>query len=147
MKTHVVKPAEIKKEWLIVDATDQTLGRMASQISYVLRGKHKPTFTPHLDAGDNVIVINVDKIKLTGNKWRDKFYYRHTNFIGGIKATKAQDMLKDNPDRLVKFAVKGMLPSNKMGRKLLGNLKVYAGNEHPHESQKPVPMAARTANT
>ncbi len=145
MKTQSVTPSDINKQWLLVDAKDKSLGRVASEVARLLRGKHKPTFVPHLDCGDNVIVVNADKVSLTGNKWDAKFYYRHTNYIGGIKSTVAKDMLDTYPDRLVSIAVKGMLPHNKLGRKVLGNLKVYAGSEHPHEAQKPVPAPSRLA--
>lgn len=145
MKTQSVTPSDIKKQWLLVDAKDKSLGRVASEVARLLRGKHKPSFVPHLDCGDNVIVINADKVSLTGKKWDAKFYYRHSNYIGGIKSTVAKDMLDTYPDRLVSIAVKGMLPHNKLGRKVLGNLKVYAGSEHPHDAQKPVSAPPRLA--
>jgi len=145
MKTQSVTPSDIKKQWLVVDAKDKSLGRVASEVARLLRGKHKPTFVPHLDCGDNVIVINAEKVALTGRKWDTKFYHRHTNYIGGIKSTVAKDMLEAYPDRLVNIAVKGMLPHNKLGRKVLGNLKIYVGSEHPHEAQKPVPAPSRLA--
>ncbi|NRA67496.1 MAG: 50S ribosomal protein L13 [Pseudobacteriovorax sp.] len=145
MKTQSVTPSDIRKQWLIVDAADVSLGRVASEVSRLLRGKHKPSFVPHLDCGDNVIVINADKVKLTGNKLETKFYYRHSNYIGGLKSTVAKDLMATYPDRVITAAVKGMLPHNKLGRKVLGNLKVYAGTEHPHEAQKPVAAPARLA--
>lgn len=145
MRTQSVTPSDIKKQWLIVDAKDAPLGRVASEISRLLRGKHKPDFVPHLDCGDNVIVINADKLIMTGNKLDTKFYYKHSNYIGGLKATLAKDMLATYPDRIISHAVKGMLPRNKLGRKVLGNLKIYAGSEHPHEAQKPVAAPARLA--
>lgn len=145
MKTYSVKPADIKKQWVIVDAADQNLGRLASQVAYVLRGKHKPSFTPHMDCGDHVIVINASKINLTGNKARDKFYFHHTSYVGGIKAISAEDLLEKNPSEVIEIAVKGMLPKNKLGRQIAGHLKVYADTEHPHASQQPVPMPVRTA--
>ncbi|MCX6108411.1 MAG: 50S ribosomal protein L13 [Proteobacteria bacterium] len=138
MKTHSIKPSDFTKKWVIVDAKDQTLGRLASQIAHVLRGKNKPTFVPHLDTGDNVIVINCAKVKLTGNKWADKFYHHHTGFMGGIKQTSAQDLLAKHPDRLLSIAVKGMLPKTKLGRQLLTNLRVYPDDQHGQEGQKPV---------
>ncbi len=144
MKTHSVKAADIKKQWVIVDAADQALGRVASQIAYLLRGKHKTTFVPHLDGGDNVVVINADKIRLTGLKWKDKVYYHHTSYVGGIKAIKADDLVKKDPSRMISHAVKGMLPANKLGRQILKNMKVYSGAEHPHEAQKPVAAQKRT---
>ena len=143
MRNQMTKPSEINKEWFVIDAADQALGRMASQVAYVLRGKHKPSFVPHLDCGDNVVVINADKVKMTGRKLEQKFYYRHSNFIGGLKSVRADDMLSDNPDRVIVAAVKGMLPKNKLGRQMLGNLKVYAGSEHPHEAQQPKEIPQR----
>ena len=145
MKTQSVTPSDIKKQWLIVDAKDAPVGRIASEVSRLLRGKHKPNFVPHLDCGDNVIVINAEKLIMTGNKLESKFYYRHSNYIGGLKATLAKDMLAEHPDRIISRAVKGMLPGNKLGRQVLGNLKIYPGTEHPHEAQKPVPAPARLA--
>jgi len=145
MKTYSVTPKDIKKEWLIVDATDKTLGRLATEVARVLRGKHKPSFVPHLDCGDNVVVVNAAKVKLTGDKWKDKTYYSHSTYIGGIKAIKAEDLVKTYPDRIVTFAVRGMLPKTKLGRKVLKNLKVYGGTEHPHLSQKPTDLRPRLA--
>ena len=136
-KTYTMKASEIKKEWLIVDATDQTVGRLASQVAAILRGKHKPTFTPHMDCGDNVIIINAEKIKFTGNKLTDKIYYRHTNHPGGLKQETAKEILNKAPERILEKAIKGMLPKNKLGRKMYRNLYVYVGNNHPHEAQKP----------
>ena len=143
MKTHSVKPADINKKWVIVDAKGQTLGRLASDISRVLRGKHKPQFVPYLDCGDNVVVLNASDVKLTGNKWREKRYYRHTGYIGGIKETSAEELLEKHPERLVMNAVRGMLPKNKLGRKVLTNLRVYPGKEHPHDPQKPEAFPGR----
>lgn len=141
MKTHNVKAAEIKKKWVVVDAENQTLGRVASQIAYVLRGKHKPTFTPHLDTGDNVIVVNATKVKLTGNKLTDKMYYKYTGYIGGLKTASAQELLdRGKGNRMIVDAVKGMLPKNKLQNKLMTNLRVFEGAEHNMEAQKPVPM-------
>ena len=135
----------INKKWLIVDASGQALGRVASQIAHILRGKHKPTYTRNWDCGDNVVVINAEKIKLTGNKMRDKFYHSHSSYIGGIKSVRAEDMMKSFPERLIKLAVKGMIPNSVLGRQALGNMKVYAGSEHPHVAQKPVAMGPRVA--
>ena len=140
MRTHSVKPDGLEKNWVIVDSKDRSLGRVASQIAYLLRGKHKPTFVPHLDCGDNVIVINAAKAKLTANKAETKIYYHHTGFVGGIKARAAKDIA---PDQLLYNAVKGMLPKNKLSREVIKNLKVYVGEEHPHEAQKPVPAPSR----
>jgi large subunit ribosomal protein L13 len=144
MKTYSVKPADIKKKWVIVDATNQTLGRLASEVAHVLRGKNKPTFVPHLDTGDNVIVINASKVRLTGKKWTDKFYHHHTGFMGGIKQASAQELFQKYPERLVEIAVKGMLPKTKLGRKINTNLRVYADDKHGQDAQKPVAATPRT---
>ncbi len=140
MRTHSVKPDGLDKNWVIVDSKDRSLGRVASQIAHLLRGKHKATFVPHLDCGDNVIVINAEKIKLTANKAETKIYYHHTGFIGGIKARAAKDI---PAEELLYNAVKGMLPKNKLSRAVIKNLKVYTGEEHPHEAQSPVPAPSR----
>ncbi len=145
MKTYSVKPADIKKQWLVVDAAGKTLGRLSSEVAHLLRGKHKTSFVPHLDCGDNVIVINAAQIELTGNKLKDKFYYHHSGYIGGIKSISAGDLLKTYPERLIEFAVRGMLPHNTLGRHVGKNLKVYAGAQHPHEAQKAVPATPRLA--
>lgn len=138
MKTYSIKPNEIEKKWLIVDAEDVVLGRLASQVALRLRGKHKPSFTPHMDCGDNVIVINADKVKLTGNKREQDIFYWHTGYPGGIKQrTKGQILDGKFPERVVEKAVQRMLPKGPMGRKQLKNLRVYAGAEHGHEAQKP----------
>jgi large subunit ribosomal protein L13 len=143
MKTFSVKPSDIKKKWVIIDAADQSLGRIASEIAAVLRGKNKPSFVPHLDTGDNVIVINAAKVKLTGNKWTDKLYQHHTGWIGGIKSIAARDLLAKHPERLVVSAVRGMLPKSKLGRHIYTNLRVYADDKHGQEGQKPVPAQPR----
>ena len=143
MKTHSVKPADVKKQWTIVDASGQTLGRLAVEVARVLRGKHKADFAPHIDGGDFVVVVNADKVKVSGLKMDKKFYYHHTGWIGGIKAISARDLLATKPERMVTAAIKGMLPKSKLGRKIAGNLNVYAGAEHPHKAQNPVPMASR----
>jgi len=137
MKTCSITPADIKKEWVIVDGSNIPLGRVASQIAHILRGKHKASFVPHLDCGDNVIVINAEKISLSGNKWEQKTYYHHTGYIGGIKAITAKDLFQKKPEQMITKAVKGMLPKNKLANKQIKNLKVYVGSEHPHEAQKP----------
>jgi large subunit ribosomal protein L13 len=144
MKTFSAKPAEVQKKWFIVDATDLTLGRLATQIAYVLRGKHKPIFTPHVDTGDNIIVINADKVKLAGNKEMTKLYHRHTGYFGGLKTFTAAEVRVRHPERLIETAVKGMLPHNVLGRELFRNLRVYNGAAHPHEGQKPEPLPQRT---
>ena len=137
MKTFNVTPSDIKKQWLVEDATDQTLGRLATEVARVLRGKHKPSFTAHLDTGDNVIVINAAKVKLTGKKWTDKYYYHHTGYMGGIKQASAMNILENHPERLVTMAVKGMLPKCKLGRQIATNLRVFADDKHGQEAQKP----------
>ena len=137
MKTHSIKPADIEKKWVVVDCTDQSLGRLSSQIAYLLRGKHKPSFVPHLDCGDNVIAINAEKIKLTADKLEKKLYHHHTGYIGGIKSISAKDLQAKKPGELIMRAVKGMLPKNKLSNAVIKNLKVYAGSEHPHSAQKP----------
>jgi large subunit ribosomal protein L13 len=127
-------------EWLLIDAKDQTLGRLASQIAMILRGKHKPTFTPHLDTGDFVIVVNAGQVKLTGNKRKNKYYYHHTGFPGGLKAVQTEKLLAKKPTEVLRLAVKGMLPKNALNRAILGKLKLYAGTDHPHAAQKPKPF-------
>jgi large subunit ribosomal protein L13 len=144
MKTISITPANIEKQWVLVDAEGQTLGRLASEISRVLRGKNKPTFVPHLDCGDYVIVINADKVNLTGNKLVNKVYHHHTGYMGGLKSIKAEDLLVKNPTKILTLAVRGMLPKNKLARKVIKNLKVYAGSEHPHTAQKTIALTART---
>lgn len=141
MKTYLTPVNEIEKKWYVVDAEDKVLGRLATEIASRLRGKHKPTFSTFIDNGDFVIVTNADKIQLTGKKWDDKKYYRHTGYIGGIKETSAKELLVKHPTDLVYNAVKGMLPKNKLGRAQLKKLKVYAGTEHPHEAQQPAELA------
>ncbi|CAM5779030.1 MULTISPECIES: 50S ribosomal protein L13 [Brevibacillus] len=135
--TYMAKPLEVERKWYIVDAEGQTLGRLASEVASILRGKLKPEFTPHVDAGDFVIVINADKVKLSGNKLQDKKYYSHSLYPGGLKVTSAGEMLKNKPARMFEIAVKGMLPKNSLGRQMFSKLKVYAGTDHPHAAQKP----------
>lgn len=136
-KTYSAKPADINKKWVLVDAEDQPLGRLSSKVATILRGKHKPLFTPHMDTGDNVVVINAEKVKLTGNKLQQKNYFRHTGYPGGERFTSAEEKMEKDPTFLIKNAVKGMLPKNRLGRKLLTNLRVYAGPVHPHTAQQP----------
>jgi len=136
-KTVSANKATVNKEWLLVDADGQTLGRMASKVAKLLRGKHKPNFTPHVDCGDNIIIINAEKIQLSGNKWEDKTYLRYTGYPGGQRATTAKELLSKNPASIVERAVKGMLPKNKLGAELFRNLRVYVGTEHGQEAQKP----------
>jgi len=141
--TKMVKTAEISKRWYIVDAEGQTLGRLASQIAYVLRGKHKPTFTPHMDMGDYVIVINAEKIAVTGKKETDKVYRRHSGYFGGLTTTSVAEVRAKHPERLIEDAVRGMLPHNKLNSKVFHNLKVFVGSEHPHAAQKPEALVTR----
>ena len=136
-KTISANKATVQKEWVVVDATDQVLGRLGAKVAKLLRGKYKPSFTPHVDCGDNVIIINADKVKLTGNKWNDRVYLSHTGYPGGQRENTPATILKKGEERLYKKVVKGMLPKNKLGDKLLGNLYVYAGTEHPHQAQTP----------
>lgn len=136
-KTVSANKATVNKEWLLVDADGQTLGRLASKVAKILRGKYKTNFTPHVDCGDNVIVINAEKVQLSGKKWEEKTYLRYTGYPGGQRSTTATEMLNKHPERLVEKSVKGMLPKNKLGAELFRNLKVYAGGEHNHEAQKP----------
>lgn len=136
-KTISANKATVNKEWLLVDAEGQSLGRLASKVAKLLRGKHKPNFTPHVDCGDNVVVINADKIVLTGNKWNDKTYIRHTGYPGGQRSRTAQELFEKHPERIVEKAVKGMLPKNRLGADLFRNLRVYVGTEHNQEAQKP----------
>jgi large subunit ribosomal protein L13 len=137
MKTYSAKKEDVSRRWLLVDAQDQVLGRLATRIAHILSGKGKPVHTNHVDTGDFVIVVNAGKIKLTGNKLDDKVYYRHSGFPGGIKAMTAREMLERRPEQVIKTAVKGMLPKNPLGTRMIGKLKVYPGPEHPHEAQKP----------
>ena len=137
MKTYVPKLGEVTKSWLIIDAESKSLGRVAAEAARLLRGKHKPQFTPFLDCGDHVIIINAEKAKMTGKKFTDKKYYRHSGYPGGIKETTYQEMLAKHPTRPMTLAVTGMLPHNRLGRSLATNLRVYAGAEHPHEAQAP----------
>lgn len=137
MKTYTVKPGDIERLWHVVDAEGQTLGRLASRIAAILKGKHKPIYTPHADVGDYVIVINADKIRVTGRKMSQKVYHRHSGYPGGLKSINLRDLLQRHPTRAVEFAVKGMLPKNRLGRRMFKKLKVYAGSDHPHQAQKP----------
>ncbi len=136
-KTVSANKQTVNKEWLLIDATDQPLGRLASRVAMILRGKHKPDFTPHVDGGDYVVIINAEKVKLTGKKFTDKKYVRHTGYPGGQKIETPADVMKKDPRRLIERAVRGMLPKNRLGRQIFHNMKVYVGGEHPHEAQKP----------
>jgi large subunit ribosomal protein L13 len=139
VRTYSPKPGDIERQWHVIDATDVVLGRLATQAATLLRGKHKPTFAPHMDTGDFVIIVNAGKVALTGNKLRDKFAYRHSGYPGGLRKTSYGDLLSTRPARAVEIAVRGMLPHNRLGRKVIRKLKVYAGPEHPHAAQKPMP--------
>jgi len=135
--TYSAKRSDNKENWCVIDAKDQVLGRLASQVAYRIRGKHNPLFTPHVDSGDWVIVINADKIRMTGNKLEQKTYYRHSGYIGGIKSQTAKELLEKKPEAIIKKAVRGMLPKNRLGRKLGKKLFIYTGDQHPHAAQKP----------
>ncbi len=137
MSTYMAKNEEVERSWFVVDAENKTLGRLASKIAQYIRGKHKPTFTPHVDMGDYVIVVNAEKINLSGNKWDQKKYYKHSNYPGGIKEMTYKELLAKDPAFIVEKAVKGMLPHNKLGRKMIKKLKVYGGPNHPHQAQQP----------
>jgi large subunit ribosomal protein L13 len=137
MKTYSAKKETAKHKWYVIDATDKTLGRMATEIANRLRGKHKAEYTPHVDTGDYVVVVNAEKVKVTGNKTTDKMYYHHTGYPGGIKSISFDKLLDKAPERAIESAVKGMMPKNKLSRAMLSKLKVYAGSEHPHQAQQP----------
>lgn len=137
MKSYMASPATIERKWYVVDATDQTLGRLASEIAKILRGKNKPTYTPHIDTGDFVIVVNAEKIKVTGKKLDQKIYYHHSDYVGGMKETTLKEMMAKKPENVITLAVKGMLPKGPLGRSMLKKLHVYAGPEHNHAAQKP----------
>ena len=137
MKTYYAKPNEVAREWLLIDAQDQVLGRVASKAAHILRGKHKPTYTPHVDTGDFVVIINADMIRVTGKKLTDKEYYRHSGYPGGLKCETFEEAMEKHPERVSEHAVKGMLPKNTLGRAMAKKLKVYAGAEHPHMAQQP----------
>lgn len=140
MKTYQAKKEELDHQWYLVDAKEKVLGRLATELAKILRGKNKPTYTPHQDTGDFIIVVNAEKVTLTGKKMKDKIYYHHTGYPGGIKEINAEKLLAKKPTEMIRMAVKGMLPKNSLGRQMLRKLKVYAGPNHPHEAQKPVPL-------
>ena len=141
MRTVSAKPSEVERRWYVVDATDQPLGRLAARIATILRGKHKPIYTPHVDTGDFVIVVNAAKVKLTGKKLDKKFWYRHSGYPGGLKATPYRQLLQRRPEFVIEKAVRGMLPKTRLGRRMFRKLKVYAGPQHPHHAQKPEPLS------
>ena len=140
MKTFSAKPAEVRRDWYVVDATGKTLGRLSTEIARRLRGKHKPEYTPHVDTGDYIVVINAEKIRVTGNKLKDKTYYRHTGYIGNLKSITLDKLLDEAPERALQHAVKGMLPRGPLGRKMFSKLRVFAGPEHNHTAQQPIPL-------
>ncbi|HSG87728.1 MAG TPA: 50S ribosomal protein L13 [Pseudomonadales bacterium] len=138
--TQSTRPADVRRDWLVVDAADKTLGRLATEIATRLRGKHKPEYTPHVDTGDYIVVVNAEKVRVTGNKTSDKIYWRHTGYPGGIKGVAFKDMIATHPERVIESAVRGMLPKGPLGREVFRKLKVYAGSEHPHTAQQPQPL-------
>ncbi len=140
MKTFSAKPETVKRDWYVIDATDKVLGRLSTEIARRLRGKHKPEYTPHVDTGDYIVVINADKVRVTGNKESDKMYYHHTGYIGGIKSTNLSKLRAEHPERIIEHSVKGMLPKNALGRAMFKKLKVYAGEAHNHAAQQPKPL-------
>ncbi len=140
MKTFSAKPHEVHRDWYVVDATGKTLGRLSTEIARRLRGKHKPVYTPHVDTGDYIVVVNAEKIRVTGNKLKDKMYHRYTGYIGNLKSISLEKLLEEAPERALQYAVKGMLPRNPLGRKMLSKLRVFVGPEHKHEAQQPLPL-------
>jgi len=140
MRTWTVRPGDIERKWYIVDASDAVLGRLATKVATVLRGKHRPQYTPHADCGDHVIVINADKVRVTGNKETQKMYYRHSQYPGGLKSIRLDKQREKHPERIIELAVKGMMPKNPLGRSMLKKMKVYAGSDHPHAAQQPEPL-------
>jgi len=140
MKTFSAKPDEVRRDWYVVDATGKTLGRLSTEIARRLRGKHKPEYTPHVDTGDYIVVVNAEKIRVTGNKLKDKMYHRYTGYVGNLKSMPLEKLLEQSPERALQYAVKGMLPRNPLGRKMLSKLRVFAGPNHKHEAQQPLPL-------
>ena len=140
MKTFSAKPAEVRRDWYVVDATGKTLGRLSTEIALRLRGKHKPEYTPHVDTGDYIVVVNAEKVRVTGNKLKDKIYHHHTGYIGNLKSVSLEKMLDETPERVLQFAVKGMLPKGPLGRQMLSKLRVFAGPSHNHAAQQPIPL-------
>jgi large subunit ribosomal protein L13 len=140
MKTYSAKDSDIDRKWFVVDLEGKTVGRIATEIATILRGKHKPLYTPHVDCGDYVVCINAEKVEFTGNKLEQKMYHRHSGYVGGLKSIGAAELLEKDPEKIITFAVLGMLPKTKLGRKMGQKLKVYAGGEHPHEAQQPKPL-------
>jgi large subunit ribosomal protein L13 len=140
MKTFSAKPEQVRRDWYVVDAAGKTLGRLSTEIASRLRGKHKAEFTPHVDTGDYIVVVNAEKIRVTGNKLKGKLYHHHTGYIGNLKTTSLEKLLEESPERVLQFAVKGMLPKNPLGRKMFSKLHVFAGPEHTHQAQQPKPL-------
>ena len=140
MKTFSAKPAEVRRDWYVVDATGKTLGRLSTEIARRLRGKHKPEYTPHVDTGDYIVVVNAEKVRVTGNKLKDKVYHHHTGYIGNLKSMPLEKMLATHPERVIENSVKGMLPRGPLGRQMLSKLRVFAGPEHKHAAQQPIPL-------
>ncbi len=140
MKTFSAKPAEVRRDWFVVDATGKTLGRLSTEIAHRLRGKHKPEYTPHVDTGDYIVVVNAEKVRVTGNKLKDKMYHHHTGYIGNLKSKSLEKMLDESPERVIEKAVKGMLPRGPLGRQMYSKLKVFKGPEHDHAAQQPIPL-------
>jgi large subunit ribosomal protein L13 len=144
MKTYSAKPEEVRRDWFVVDATGKTLGRLASEIARRLRGKHKPQYTPHVDTGDYIVVVNAEKIRVTGNKLKDKMYHRYTGYIGNLKSMSLEKLMEKTPERALQYAVKGMMPRNSLGRKMYSKLRVFVGPEHTHDAQQPIPLEITT---
>ncbi len=140
MKTFSAKPETVQRDWLLIDADGKTLGRLASEVAKRLRGKHKPEYTPHVDTGDYIVIVNAEKIRVTGNKMKDKMYYHHTGYIGNLKSASLREMIERRPEKVIELAVKGMLPKNPLGRAMFKKLKVFAGPNHKHEAQQPQPL-------
>ncbi|MEM6511776.1 MAG: 50S ribosomal protein L13 [Pseudomonadota bacterium] len=140
MKTFSAKPADVKRDWFVVDATGKTLGRLSTEIAHRLRGKHKPVYTPHVDTGDYIVVVNAEKVRVTGNKLKDKMYHHHTGYIGSLKSISLEKLLQKAPERVIQTSVKGMLPRGPLGRQMLSKLRVFAGPEHKHTAQQPIPL-------
>jgi len=140
MKTFSAKPAEVRRDWFVVDATGKTLGRLSTEIAHRLRGKHKPEYTPHVDTGDYIVVVNAEKVRVTGNKLKDKMYHRYTGYVGHLKSKSLEKMLDETPERVIENAVKGMLPRGPLGRQMFSKLRVFKGPEHDHTAQQPIPL-------
>jgi large subunit ribosomal protein L13 len=140
MKTFSAKSEDVRLDWFVVDATNKTLGRLSTEIARRLRGKHKPEYTPHVDTGDYIVVVNAEKVRVTGNKMKDKMYHRYTGYVGNLKSMSLEKLMSETPERAIQYAVKGMMPRNPLGRKMLSKLRVFVGPEHTHEAQQPIPL-------